>query len=454
MILYNLFKRFHEFLGEIKSFRVIALIMLCFLISISIISCNNASQKVQLSFFVQKGQGDNWVPVVEEFGRRNPNISVVVKDINISHTDELREEYRKSCDQKRPSYDLVAMDIIWLADLVNDKCLMKIDESKFPDLKNEFLPKEVEAGKIDKILYRIPFSTDAGVLFYRKDLLKENNFSDIKTFDELIEASQKIQNKRQDVKYGYLWQSDHYEGLSAMFVEVLQGFGGFWIKKDKNIYKIGLKDDEAVSAVKFLIEVIDKKVSPNLSTPYDETLAREKFQNGEAIFMRNWPSTWAALSRSNSIVRNKIGIRPMVHSEGKDSKSGSTIGGWGFGIAERSIHKEEAIEAIKFFTSTEIQKQFALNAGYLPTRESLFYDPEIISKYSYFPELIDIINKYGVNRPQIPHYTEASSILQDCLSQALRRKKTAREAMEIAYKDTQDLLNKKIIKKSHSCDWT
>jgi multiple sugar transport system substrate-binding protein len=31
---------------------------------------------------------------------------------------------------------------------------------------------------------------------------------------------------------GLLWQGQQYEGAAAMFVEILQGFGGFWVNPD------------------------------------------------------------------------------------------------------------------------------------------------------------------------------------------------------------------------------
>ncbi|HBY79945.1 MAG TPA: ABC transporter substrate-binding protein, partial [Cyanobacteria bacterium UBA11148] len=47
----------------------------------------------------------------------------------------------------------------------------------------------------------------------------------------------------------YLWQGKQYEGLAAMFTEVLEGYGGFWVNPDT--LEVGLDQPEAVQAVEF-----------------------------------------------------------------------------------------------------------------------------------------------------------------------------------------------------------
>ncbi|NEQ28568.1 MAG: extracellular solute-binding protein, partial [Microcoleus sp. SIO2G3] len=62
---------------------------------------------------------------------------------------------------------------------------------------------------------------------YRKDLLEQAGYEPPETFEELVNISQDLQGKKA-ARWGYVWQGRQYEGLSAMFVEILDGFGGFW----------------------------------------------------------------------------------------------------------------------------------------------------------------------------------------------------------------------------------
>lgn len=459
MIHCNIFGRFYKILIEFIFVRGINLLILCYLASNLLIACTPYPPKeVTLRFFVQKGEVDFWTPRIKEFEFRNPNIKIKLPNFKSSHTDDLLKEFVSDCKKdSQPHYDLVLIDVIWLKDLiVEDKCLQPIEESKFPDLKNDYLKNEVENGKIKGELYRIPFATDAGVLFYRRDILESEEFknkypSGIETFDDLLDVSQKVQKERR-IKYGYVWQGQHYEGLSAMFVEVLQGYGGFWIRGND----VGLNRPEAINAVEFLKNTIDKGISPSKKEiiDYDENRARDKFLNGEAVFMRNWPGTWVDLNKSTSKVRGKVGIQAMVHAHARGKTSASTIGGWGIGISAHSNYPKEAAKVIQFFTSTEIQRKFAFKAGFPPTRKNLFYDPEIVNQYNYLPELKKIIEEYGTNRPQITQYRTASEILQDCLSQAMIGEMQVSEAMNIAQTETEKLLQSKgEYNKNALCGW-
>jgi hypothetical protein len=80
-------------------------------------------------------------------------------------------------------------------------------------------------------------------------------------------------------------QGAQYEGLPAMFVEVLEGFGGFWVNPDTN--EVGLDKPEAIKAVEFLRNVIDRGIAPPGVTTYREEDTRRLFLSGDTAFLRN-----------------------------------------------------------------------------------------------------------------------------------------------------------------------
>jgi multiple sugar transport system substrate-binding protein len=274
------------------------------------------------------------------------------------------------------------------------------------------------------------------MLYYRKDLLTANNYQPPKTFEELIAISQDLQEKGVS-QWGYLWQGKQYEGLSAMFVEILQGFGAFWIEPDT--LEVGLDRPEAIQAVEFLRSTIAKKISPPGVITYSEEETRRLFQEGKAVFLRNWPYVFALASADNSPIQGKFSIKPMIHAPGYPS--GACQGGWGLGIAKNSPHPEAAWEVIEFFSSEESQRKFILATGYVPSRKSLFNDPEIVAKYPHYPQLLEVVQSSAL-RPPIGQYAQASDILQRYLSAALTNKMNPIEAMEAAARETRKLLNR------------
>lgn len=440
-------RKLQNFLQQVRFLRILGLIFALLLCIKLLPACTN--QPVTLSFVVAQEEVKYWQPLIEQFNQNNPDIFIKLannSEIHPNNTDQLKDIYKPKSKGKPLDYDLVYMDIIWVPEFAENEILQDLtNEFSSDDLKKEFLVSEVDNGLYKNKLYRIPFRTDVGVLFYRKDLLKAVNEKPPKTFDDLLRIAQKVKKQSPGIQDGYLWQGRRTEALAAMFVEVLKGYGGIWIDEKKTV---GLDKPEAIQAVKFLRDTIDLGISPQSVTSDDENETRNKFLAGQAIFLRNWPNVWLDANRPNSFVRGKIDIQPMpmVHAQGKENNSGGCKGGWGFGIAKNTKHKKQAVEVIKFFTSAAVQRQFTVTYGSVPTRRQLFFEPKIVAKYNHFPQLLSMIDEPNtwVPRPRIPQYAQASCILQKHLNAALSTNKghpSPEEAMKKAAEETRHLLD-------------
>ncbi len=373
--------------------------------------------------------------MIKDFEAKNPKIRInIIEGPNSANLIE--DLYSSAFLLGNSPYDLIILDIIWtpkfaaagwLSDLTN-----RVNEEEL----KAFTPQDVEGGRYEDKLYRIPIRSDVGILYYREDLLKALGLEPPETFQDLIKTAQALQ-QQDKVNWGYVWQGRQYEGLSAMFVEVLTGFGGFWVNPDT--LEVGLDRPEALKAVEFLRDTIQKGISPPGVTTYIEEDTRRLFQSGQVAFLRNWPYVWPLANQADSSVKGKIAIKPMVHAPGNNS--GACLGGWGFGIAKFSQHQEEAWKAIQYFMSREAQRRFILQAGYVPSRKELFTDPEIVAKYPHFPQLLEIAQK-AVLRPTIAQYAQVSDILQRYLSATLSNRMSPEQAMKAAANETRNLLNR------------
>lgn len=88
-------------------------------------------------------------------------------------------------------------------------------------------------------LIALPVYIDAGVLYYRKDLLRKYGYSrPPNTWDELVNCALKIQKSMRKTNpnfYGFLWQGAQYEGLVCNWLEFATSNGGGIIFKDGKI---------------------------------------------------------------------------------------------------------------------------------------------------------------------------------------------------------------------------
>jgi multiple sugar transport system substrate-binding protein len=394
-----------------------------------------SQQPVQVSLLMQALERAQWEPIVERFEAENPDIDLdIVEGPNA--TNLVEDLYTSAFLLGDSIYDIVYMDIVWTPKFAAAGWLEPLDDRVSDEDLSAFLEGDIEGGRYNGQLYRMPFRSDAGMLYYREDLLENNGFEPPETTQELIEISQTLQEQG-DVEWGYVWQGRQYEGLAAVFVEVLEGHGGFWVNPETE--EVGLDEPEAIAALEFLTGTIDKGISPTGVTTYQEEEARRFFQNGRTVFMRNWPYVWPLANQDDSAVQGKIGIKPMVHEAGFDS--GACQGGWGLALVKDSPHKEEAWRVIEFMTSESVQKQFILDTAYVPSRRSLFNDPDIVAKYSHYPDLLEV-QEQSVLRPPIAQYAQASDILQRNLSSALTGRLSPQDAMERAANETRRLLGR------------
>ncbi len=394
-----------------------------------------SQQPVTVTVLMQALEAKQWEPIVEEFHEQNPDIRLdIVEGPNA--TNLVEDLYTSSFLLGDSPYDLVYMDIVWTPKFAAAGWLEDLSDRISDAELDKFLDGDVNGGRYEGGLYRIPFRSDGGMLYYRTDLLQDIGAEPPETFSELVEISKTLKSQ-DEIDWGYVWQGNQYEGLSAMFVEVLAGFGGFWI--DPDTLEVGLDRPEAIEAAAWLRDTIEQKVSPPGVTTYQEEETRRFFQNGKSAFLRNWPYVWPLANGDDSPVAGKIAIKPMVHSPNQDS--GACQGGWGIGMVKGTDHPEEAWRAIQFFSSREIQKQFIMETGYVPSRRSLFNDPELVEQYSHFPQLLEVV-KNAVLRPPIAQYAQASDILQRYLSSALTDNMSPEAAMNNAARETRQLLGR------------
>ena len=291
----------------------------------------------------------------------------------------------------------------------------------------------MEAVTFEGKPYAVPWYIDAGVLYYRKDLLQKYGFLPPTTWAELVSTAQTITAEEKGL-YGFIWQGKQYEGLVCNVLEYMWSNGGEVMREGKPV----LFSPENIYALNFMKDLIIKyKVTPPLVTTAIEEPTRHIFGNGQALFMRNWPYAWNIFQREGSPVKDKVGISTLPSFP--THESASTLGGWQLGVNRFSKNPQVAEKLVLFLTSPESQKTLALNIGYKPSRQSLYLDEELIREQPFIAGLTDVLRK-ARPRPVSPYYLMISQIIQPEFSAALSGIKTAEEALRSAQQQIEFIL--------------
>ncbi|KAJ2994983.1 hypothetical protein HDV02_001157 [Globomyces sp. JEL0801] len=320
-------------------------------------------------------------------------------------TDMLRDEDK--------SVDIFMIDVVWPGAFAS-KLLDLTQHGTLESIVNGHNPAIAMNNYIDGKL----------------DLLKKYGYTKApRTWDDVEEMSLKIIQGEATAGsgvnlVGYVGQFNAYEGLTCNVMEWLWSSDcGSIIDSEKNVTVASGCTSQILNRIKGFFQ---KGITPSYAQLYDESASLNKWLAGETIFMRNWPYAMGETKTNPNVPFNgTLGVDydvtkiPGVSGE----KTAATLGGWAMAATSYSRNPEAAAKAIQFLSSAKFQKQRAIDVGLLPTRTSLYEDPEVCAAIGNCA-LWASLNV--IPRPSTPSgskYLEISKIIYDGFNLMIRGQK-------------------------------
>ena len=358
-----------------------------------------------------------WEDAFARFTASHPHISVVRELAPHSSTayHDLLTQKLKNGDT---SVDVFFMDVIWVPEFAAARWARPLDDKFLPAMQQAFLPATTEVGRYEQHLYGVPSRIDAGLLYYRKDLLAKYGFDAPTTWEELIRQAETILTAERTVSptlQGYVAQFKQYEGLVCNMLEVIEAHGGSLLTADGS--RSALSTAPALDAIAFVRNRLIGRITSRAALTYQEPESLSLFLQGQAIFHRNWPYAWElANNPARSIVAGRVGVAPLPGTI--SGRHAAALGGWLYGISASSQHPEEAWALIEFLSGEAMQRRFAQEAGIAPSRTALFSDPDLLAASPQLRNHLAILQA-ATPRPRSPIYPALSHLLQRYFSRAL-----------------------------------
>jgi len=334
--------------------------------------------------------------------------------------------------------DLIGGDVIWPAQFAANGWIADLSDRLPESERSRFLPGPIESNTYEGKLYGIPWFTDAGMMYYRQDLLEKSGFSEPpQTWEELKQQAQKVVQDS-GTKFGFVWQGSQYEGGVVDGLEYINSFGGRVLAED-DASKVVIDSPESVDGLGMARSMIADGVSPQAVTNYTETESQTTFLNGDAVFCRNWPYMYALAANpdESKVTQDQVSVAPLPAGP---AGSVSGLGGWNFYINAASDPEKQdaAYEFVKFATAPEQQKFRALNGSFLPTLKALYDDQEIL-------DAVPVIALAGealantVPRPVSPYYSDMSLKMAEQFNRAYKGDVSPEEAVRTLQSELQQI---------------
>ncbi|MFN3995515.1 MAG: ABC transporter substrate-binding protein [bacterium] len=379
------------------------------------------------------GSADGWKEIADEFYKQ---YGIKVNVIQGPPSTDAREiMYSISLLTKTKGFDVIYLDVVWLGKFASAGWLTPI--SYFVDPEQYFRLNNltnIEASIYKGEFFTIPIKADAGLLYYRKDLLEKYGYKPPTSWEELKQMAKDIKFKEKEKGInieGFVFQGKQYEGLVCNFYEVLRGMGYELIIQEDQNFKIAVTEEELSKVYQYFRSLVEEGISPISVINFEEEESRIVFQQGKAVFARNWPYAIKMLMDDENM-KDKFGVTILPGEN-------PTLGGWALAISAYSPNKKEAWKFIDFTVKRGLKTLF-LKRGDVPTKMDLFEDEDIKSRLPYYSVIEKSID-FSKPRTIHPLYPRISNIIQINLSGVISGKIDSKLAARKTIKELEKIIN-------------
>ena len=359
-----------------------------------------------------KDNSNVWRPIIDKWNSAHPDQIVTLKE-QTDQADQQHDDLVQHFQAQDANYDVASVDVVWTAEFAAKGWLQPLTGALAVPTTDMLAPP-VKAATYNNTLYAAPTTSDAGLLYYRSDLVPNPPT----TWDEMIADCPIAQQNGMGCYAGQFFK---YEGLTVNASEAINTAGGEIVGADGKTPTVD--SPESAKGLALLADNYANGNIPKEAITFKEEEGRMAFEAGKLLFLRNWPYVYKLASTdASSQVVGKFGVAPLPGlTAGKPGAS--SLGGHSTAISVYSKNKATAADFLKFLTTPENQSFFLTQGSLAPVLVAPYSDPSLIAQFPYLPTLkISIEN--AIPRPVTPFYpavTKAIRTMPTRRSKARRR---------------------------------
>ena len=392
------------------------------------------SGKVVFSYFPD--ESGTIQRLIDKFNKQNKGrFQVTYREINLQ-TQEYFDRLKTELQAGGGETDVFGGDVPWTAELAENGWIADVS-GRFPENeRSKFLKGQVQSLTYKGKIWGKPWVADAGLLFYRRDLLEQSGFSEPpKIWEELKEMAEKVVQDS-GTRYGFVFQGANNETGVCNGLEYIWTHGGEVLEGDKVI----IDSPESVAGLTTEQSMISDGVAPQAVANYTLSESETAFVNGDAVFCRNWPYMYGVVfdPAESKIKPEQVSVAPLPVGQGY-SQTASCLGGWNMLISASSEMQDEAWEFVQFMTSEEIQKKVTLTVFVLPSLNALYEDRQVLEVVPVIRTAKEALQN-ARPRPVSPYYSQMSREMAEQFNQVLTGATSPEEAVETLQNELQQII--------------
>jgi multiple sugar transport system substrate-binding protein len=411
-----------------------------------------AISQTQLKFWINSSLGAHeksaYQKAADEFSQKNPNVKVSVEVVPGSETDvaKLMTAVRSGAGP-----DIAVIDRFTVAQraatgLLVDLTPLIAKEGK--DLSQEYSEAPWQEVLYQKKVYALPTNTDARVLFYNKQLLKEAGVDlsefdpakgpiDPQRFKEIAFKLNKTDSSGAYTRIGFVPWLEQGWGYTWGFA-----FGGSFF--DFANCKVTATDPSVVKGYQFVYDWA-KALDPQKARTFVDTYwqwpsvgtlpdSQMPFFTGKVAFVIS--GNWVFATMKDVAPNLDYGVTYIPAPNGQKT---SWSGGWSVAILPGAKNIEAAYQLLRFVAGEEGQTILAKEASSLPTMKSLLQRKDLYApEYEFFLNLLPV----SKSRPPIPVGALYWDKLKEALEAVITNSQTPEAALKAVVEEVQPQMDR------------
>ncbi|QHE51251.1 extracellular solute-binding protein [Pontibacillus sp. HMF3514] len=384
-------------------------------------SNSGSGEKTVIKFAAQNDNTPATKKAIEKFNNSQDKYKVEWVQMT-NDSQQMHDQLLTSLSSGSSEYDVLSMDVVWAGEFAGAGYLEPIDMNmdKAGMKASQFNSGSMTSGNYKGKQYTLPYFPDLGLLYFRKDIVSKEDaqklISGDYTYEELGKMAEKYTGKN-NTKTGFVYQSKQYEGLTVNAAEFTSQF------------------ENTKKGLQTMYNFTKADWTPDDILSFTEGETHTAFENGNAVFARNWPYMYGRLKNPEDsgakVAVENVNVAPLPN--------GGAVGGWLLGINANSEKKEGAWEFVKFLAGEKGQKIMSTEGGYLPGYNPLLEDKDVLNSNELltFKGFKNALQS-TIARPVTPNYSKVSDTIQVSTHKYL----SSGEGLDAAVKKIQSSLSK------------
>ncbi len=346
--------------------------------------------------------------------------------------DATREAVLNQARTRSGTFDLVAFDVVWTAELAEAGALEPLDGvlANHPEVDPGGILEAAMAGmRWRGRTWGLPIQPHSELLWGRTDLLSAAGLGLPATPDDLVAAARALHRPAEGV-YGIVWNAQRGSALGQTMAHFYAAFGQRLLD-DRG--RPALTGTGGIQAARLALALRDHSPPDILTTAWDQR--RRRFMAGEAALTFEWGARFGEGLRSPECrVVGRVACAPPPRAPGVAPVA--AFGTWCLGIPAGVRDREAAGRLLAAICGPDGARRLAAagNAG-VPRRD-LLTDEILGSRFAnLFPVMRELDRTGAFNphvRPASPHWDGLCRVMGEVFHDMLRGELTPEAAVDDA----------------------